>query len=135
MSPPSAFWPCWRTTAAMPPTAPRRELAQEPIHVTVVGAKADAAARQLRRAALAYPAVTLRAEWWDRAGFEDPLDRVIETYWGAHTLLEALERETWHAAQHARQVMMFLEQLGIAADRPLTGEDLAGLPLPEQVWD
>jgi hypothetical protein len=31
--------------------------------------------------------------------------------------------------------MMFLDQLGIAADRPLTAEDLAGLPLPERVWD
>jgi hypothetical protein len=74
------------------------------------------------------------ADWWHSTGAEDPMDRVIETYWGAHTLHEAMERETWHSAQHTRQVMMFLQQLEIAPDRPLTAEDLAGLPMPEEVW-
>jgi len=73
--------------------------------------------------------------WWQASGQEDPMDRVIDAYWGSHTLHEVLEREVWHTAQHTRQVMMFLDQLGIAADRPLTAEDLAGLPLPERVWD
>jgi hypothetical protein len=31
--------------------------------------------------------------------------------------------------------MMFLDMLNIAPDRPLTPADLAGLPLPERVWD
>jgi hypothetical protein len=31
--------------------------------------------------------------------------------------------------------MMVLENLGIAPDEPLTPADLAGLPLPDQVWD
>jgi hypothetical protein len=31
--------------------------------------------------------------------------------------------------------MMFLEQLAIPPDGPLTADDLAGLPLPERVWD
>jgi hypothetical protein len=74
-------------------------------------------------------------EWWEIGGNEDPLDRVIDSYWGNHTLHEVFERETWHSAQHTRQVMMFLEQLGIAPDVPLTADDLAGLPLPERVWD
>ena len=73
--------------------------------------------------------------WWQRAGQDDPFDRVMQTYWGWHTLHESFERETWHTAQHTRQVMMFLETLGIVPDRPLTAEDLAGLPLPERVWD
>jgi uncharacterized damage-inducible protein DinB len=73
--------------------------------------------------------------WWQDAGLQDPLDRVLETYWGAHTLLESFEREVWHTAQHTRQVMMFLRQLEVEPDRPLTSEDLAGLPLPEGVWD
>ena len=75
------------------------------------------------------------AAWWEGAGREDPLDRVIETYWGAHTLHEALERETWHTAQHTRQVIMFLEMLNVTPDRLLTAGDLAGLPMPEGVWD
>jgi uncharacterized damage-inducible protein DinB len=73
--------------------------------------------------------------WWRDAGSQDPLDRVIETYWGAHTLLESFEREVWHTAQHTRQVVMLLRQIGVEVDRPLTPEDLAGLPLPEGVWD
>ena len=42
------------------------ELGSEPTHITVVGAKSDAAAASLHRAALAYPAVYRRIEWWDR---------------------------------------------------------------------
>jgi hypothetical protein len=73
--------------------------------------------------------------WWETAGQHDPLERVLETYWGAHTLHEAFERETWHSAQHTRQVIMFLEMLNVTPDRPLTPEVLAGLPMPEGVWD
>jgi hypothetical protein len=74
-------------------------------------------------------------QWWEHAGSHDPLDRVMETYWGYHSLQEAFERETWHTAQHTRQVMMFLWQLDIEPDSPLTETDLRGLPLPEGVWD
>jgi hypothetical protein len=31
--------------------------------------------------------------------------------------------------------MLILEELGIKPDRPLTAQDLAGLPLPEKAWD
>ncbi len=85
-------------------------------------------------ALLAHSQAVLR-QWWQTSGREDPFDRVLETYWGAHTLHEAFERETWHSAQHTRQVIMFLEMLGVTPDRPLTTEDLAGLPIPERVWD
>jgi hypothetical protein len=85
-------------------------------------------------ALLAQSQATLKA-WWETSGRKDPLDRVLETYWGWHTLHEAFERETWHAAQHTRQVVMFLAMLDIAAEGPLTAADLAGLPMPEGVWD
>jgi uncharacterized protein len=42
-----------------------RELAAEPIHITVVGAKADPAAQALHAAALQYPADYLQVDWWD----------------------------------------------------------------------
>lgn len=74
-------------------------------------------------------------QWWQVSGREDPFDRVLETYWGAHTLHEAFERETWHSAQHTRQVVMFLQMVGVTPDRPLTAEDLAGLPIPAGLWD
>jgi len=73
--------------------------------------------------------------WWEEIGVHDPLDRVVESYQGIQTLLEYLERETWHTGQHTRQVMMFMEQLGIPVDRPLDPEVFAGLPMPERVWD
>ncbi len=73
-------------------------------------------------------------DWWsgcDEAGCEAP----AETYYGAQTLHQILERTAWHCAQHARQLMMVLGSLGIEPDRPLGAADLAGLPLPEKVWD
>lgn len=48
-----------------------RELAGDPVHLTVLGAKRDPAAQALYRAALAQPGVYRRIEWWDAA--EGPL--------------------------------------------------------------
>src|SRR5262249_45198734 len=48
-----------------------RELAREPAHVTIVGAKHDRAARALYDAARTYPTRYLRIEWLDRR--EGPL--------------------------------------------------------------
>jgi uncharacterized protein YyaL (SSP411 family) len=42
------------------------ELRNEPVHVTIVGAKDDSRAAALYRSALAYPLVNKRAEWWDK---------------------------------------------------------------------
>ena len=44
-----------------------RELAAAPIHITVVGGKADPIARALHAAALGFPAGYLQVDWWDRA--------------------------------------------------------------------
>ncbi len=74
------------------------------------------------------------AAWWeawpDRACAE-----TVATYYGAQSVHAVLERTAWHAAQHVRQLMMALDGLGIEADGPLKEADLAGLPLPEKVWD
>lgn len=48
-----------------------RELANAPIHITVVGGKTDPAARALHAAALQFPADYLQVDWWDRS--EGPL--------------------------------------------------------------
>jgi uncharacterized protein YyaL (SSP411 family) len=42
-----------------------RELATDPIHITIVGHKDDPAAQALFHAAAAYPSGYLRLEWWD----------------------------------------------------------------------
>src|SRR5262249_29651658 len=47
------------------------EVESAPIHITVVGAKADPEARTLHAAALAFPAGYLQVDWWDKS--EGPL--------------------------------------------------------------
>lgn len=80
-------------------------------------------------------AVRARVAAWG-ADIEDRDPTVkLATYYGDQPLHEVLERTTWHAAQHVRQVTMVLDGLGITPARPLTAADLAGLPLPEGVWD
>ena len=72
--------------------------------------------------------------WW--AGLEDrTLSRVLKTYYGDTPAHQVFERVTWHSAQHCRQLVAVLERMGIQADRPLTPSDLAGLPLPERLWE
>jgi uncharacterized damage-inducible protein DinB len=72
--------------------------------------------------------------WW--AGLEDrSLTRVLNTYYGDTPAHQVFERVTWHSAQHCRQLAAVLERMGITPDRPLTAEDLAGLPLPERLWE
>ena len=83
--------------------------------------------------AWAADSATLFDVWWDRYGFDDPCDRVLTTAWGHRTMHEILERVVWHTAQHTRQIGMFLENLGVQLDDPLTERELDGLPLPKRV--
>ena len=71
------------------------------------------------------------AEWFARAGW---CDGFVETYYGRQTSHELLERTTWHAAQHLRQLYWFLERLQVTPDAPLGAPDFKGLPLPRDVW-
>jgi len=72
--------------------------------------------------------------WW--SGVEDrTLSRALKTYYGDTVAHKVFERVTWHSAQHCRQLVAVLERMGIQADRPLTAAELAGLPLPERLWE
>lgn len=72
--------------------------------------------------------------WWEH--LEDrSCTATVQTYFGPQPVHLLLERSTWHAAQHARQLAALLGRFGIEADGPLTAEDLAGLPLPERLWE
>jgi hypothetical protein len=59
----------------------------------------------------------------------------VHTFYGPQTVHELLERSTWHSAQHARQLCYVLERYGINPDGPLVDDDLAGLPLPERLFE
>ena len=72
--------------------------------------------------------------WWHSES-DKALTYEVPTYYGRRPMHEVLERTAWHAAQHTRQLALILESDGIKPDRPLSAADLAGLPVPEQVWD
>ncbi len=72
--------------------------------------------------------------WWNDRD-DKTCTELVPTYYGMQPLHEVLERTVWHSCQHVRQLMSLLERLDIQLDQPLTAEDLAGLPLPNEVWD
>jgi glutaredoxin len=79
--------------------------------------------------------VLARAQaWWNNSP-DRSCSRPMDTYFGRHPMHVVLERTVWHPAQHTRQLMLILDTLNIDPDRRLTGDDLAGLPLPDKVWD
>ena len=59
----------------------------------------------------------------------------LKTYYGMQSMHQLFERTTWHSAQHARQLVAVLGRFGIEPNVRLTAEDLAGLPLPERLWE
>jgi hypothetical protein len=61
-------------------------------------------------------------------------DGSVSTYYGPQTSHEFMERTTWHAAQHLRQIYWFLEQMKVQPDSPLHDRDYERLPLPKDVW-
>jgi hypothetical protein len=73
-------------------------------------------------------------QWW--AGCADKSCKgKVKTFFGPQPVHMLLERSTWHSAQHARQLIAVLERFGIEPDGRLTAGDLAGLPLPERLWE
>jgi glutaredoxin len=60
----------------------------------------------------------------------------VATYYGDRPLHEVLERTAWHVAQHLRQIHHLLAEALRQPDAPpLEAGLLAGLPLPDKVWD
>jgi hypothetical protein len=76
-----------------------------------------------------------RYETWWRDLDDRTLARVLKTYYGDTSAHRVFERCTWHSAQHCRQLIAVLERMGIEPDRPLAPADLAGLPLPDRLWE
>jgi hypothetical protein len=61
-------------------------------------------------------------------------DGTVSTYYGPQSAHEFMERTTWHAAQHLRQIYWLLDRMGVRPDAPLRDADLEGLPIPRDVW-
>lgn len=73
-------------------------------------------------------------KWWNELA-DKSCQQKVKTFFGMQALHMLYERSTWHSAQHTRQLAAVLERFGIAPDKPLTAHDLAGLPLPERLWE
>ena len=73
-------------------------------------------------------------KWWDR--LEDKsCQQNIKTFYGTPPMHQLFERSTWHSAQHTRQLIAVLDRFGIEPNGRLSTADLAGLPLPEGLWE
>ncbi|MEP1471916.1 MAG: glutaredoxin domain-containing protein [Halieaceae bacterium] len=71
--------------------------------------------------------------WWD--GQKNALPATVNTYYGERTMVSVLERTAWHSAQHCRQLQAVLENYAIEPNQSLGDAELAGLPLPENIYD
>lgn len=73
-------------------------------------------------------------EWW-RAQTDKSCSVPVKTCAGVQPVADLLQRQTWHSAQHVRQLAAVLERFGIEPDGRLSTADLAGLPLPAGLWE
>lgn len=75
-----------------------------------------------------------RLQGWFEGVADDEFARVIAVYYGPQSGYDLLERTTWHAGQHLRQLYELAGRLGVTPPSPLPVEELRGLPLPDAVW-
>jgi hypothetical protein len=80
-------------------------------------------------------AIIERLETWWKQLEDTSCQQRVRTFYGMQPMHQLLERSTWHSAQHTRQLIAVLERFGIEPNGRLTPEDLAGLPLPEELWE
>jgi hypothetical protein len=73
------------------------------------------------------------AGWFEGAAPTD-FDRTVDVYYGPQSAHDLLERTTWHAGQHLRQLHAVLPDLGITPTQPLPPGIFDGLPLPASLW-
>jgi glutaredoxin len=76
------------------------------------------------------------ADWWAGPGPSRDWKARASVYYAEQTMHDYLERTTWHAGQHTRQLMwMMADTLGIEPDRALGAETFGNLPMPQSIWD
>jgi len=73
--------------------------------------------------------------WWQSTKAGTVLPEKLESYYGTQSVDDLLERTAWHMAQHTRQLAAVIESLNIILSDQLSATDLAGLPLPDHVYD
>jgi hypothetical protein len=78
--------------------------------------------------------VRARLQGWFEGTAPDEYARIVQVYYGPQSGHDLLERTTWHAAQHLRQLYDLAERQGITPPAPLPVAEFRDLPLPDAVW-
>lgn len=74
--------------------------------------------------------------WFETRGPAVDWAQAATVYYGRQTLHQFLERTTWHAGQHTRQLQWVLEtKLDLTPDGRIDDAMWADLPMPESIWD
>ena len=73
-------------------------------------------------------------EWWSKQK-RDITGNSVKTFQGLQSLHWFLERQTWHSAQHVRQLADVLTRQGVQPSPALDPVMLKELPLPERLWE
>jgi uncharacterized damage-inducible protein DinB len=74
-------------------------------------------------------------QWWARLSDKSLIQQLEIDNYGPMSMHQLLDRSTWHSTHHTRQIVDVLERLDIVPNGKFTKEDVAGMPLPERIWD
>jgi len=72
--------------------------------------------------------------WWSDLQDRD-CQWLVGTHYGQRTAHELLERQTWHSAQHARQLQHVMESFGTPLAKTIPPSAYQGLPMPTGLWE
>jgi len=78
--------------------------------------------------------VRARLSGWFAGAGQDEYARVVHTYWGPVVAHDLLERTTWHAGQHLRQLYILADRIALKPAAPEPVAAYAGLPMPAAIW-
>jgi hypothetical protein len=82
--------------------------------------------------AIALYGKNVRGRLSDWLGRPEGCRGIVNSYYGPQTAHELLERTTWHAAQHLRQLYVFLERMEGLRIIPLRMKTTKGCPSPRR---
>jgi hypothetical protein len=99
-----------------------------------LGARAPADLRDGPAIARYGALVRARVSGWFEGASAGEFERVVRVYYGPQSGYDLLERTTWHAAQHLRQLYVLVGRHGLTPPEPLPEDAFRGLPLPDSLW-
>jgi glutaredoxin len=73
-------------------------------------------------------------KWWSELEDRELL-WTVNTFYGERPAWELLERQTWHSAQHTRQLQAVLEGLDVPLPRMVNPQLYVRLPMPVGLWE